>query len=247
MSEEIYAAPRHVEDPTGCLFYHTMEIPSVGLVKGQWDLRGRIHDYLGGVPLTGRRVLDVGTASGFLSFEMERLGAEVVSMDADTADRITMLPFPNSLYTTDRDEWMRGTNAYLDTLKNSYWLSHRLLKSRNRVYYGDIYDLPQGLGMFDVCVVGQVLVHLRDPITALGSISRRCGDTLIVTEGMLESDDRVATFFARAETGPEWIWWQYSTGMFRELMGITKNVYPCSHEYTKGETAVHTLVARRNR
>lgn len=230
-----------------------MDLPEIGTVNGQWDLRGRIDDYLAGVPLAGRRVLDVGAASGFLSFEMEKKGAEVVSFDADDASRIHMLPFHKSLYTTNRTEWARQTNDFLDRLKNSYWLAHRLYGSRNRVIYGDVYDLPGDLGMFDVAVVGQILVHLRDPITALASIARRCSDTRVIVEGMVDSDETTAKFFARADTGPEWIWWQYSTALYHELMQmigfevlrIVDGKYLCSHEYSKGLIELKTLVASR--
>jgi hypothetical protein len=252
-TETIYAQPRVVEDPASCLFYHTMELPGFGVVPGQWDLRGRLNDYLGGIPLKGRRILDAGTASGFLSFEMERQGAEVVSFDADTAERIALLPFRNSLYSVNRPEWTRATNAYLDMLKNSYWLAHRLNQSRCKAYYGDVYDLPESLGMFDVVVIGQILVHLKDPVNAMASAARRCTDTLVIVEGMIDSEDRFAKFFARAESGPEWIWWQYSTGLYRELMDIigfdvvslTESRYTCTHNYTNGAVAVNTLVARR--
>jgi SAM-dependent methyltransferase len=230
-----------------------MDLPGIGTVKGQWDLRGRINDYVAGVPLAERRVLDVGTASGFLSFEMERQGADVVSFDADCADRIALLPFYKSLYSTNRQEWARQTNDFLDRLKNSYWLAHRLLNSKNKVTYGDVYDLPEELGMFDVVVVGQILVHLRDPISALASIARRCRDTLVIVEGMIDSDETTARFFARADRGPEWIWWQYSTSLYRELMQIlgfevvkiVNSEYLCSHEYAMGNVEVKTLVARR--
>jgi SAM-dependent methyltransferase len=230
-----------------------MDLPEIGTVKGQWDLRGRIDDYLAGVPVAGRRVLDVGTASGFLSFEMEKQGADVVSFDADSADRIALLPFHKSLYSTNRAEWARQTNDFLDRLKNSYWFAHRVLSSKNRVTYGDVYNLPDELGTFDVVVVGQILVHLRDPISALASIARRCSDTLVIVEGMVDSDENVAKFFARADTGPEWIWWQYSTSLYREVMQmlgfevlrIQNGEYLCSHEYAMGLVGVKTLVARR--
>jgi 2-polyprenyl-3-methyl-5-hydroxy-6-metoxy-1,4-benzoquinol methylase len=234
-------------------FKHTMDLPGIGVVEGQWDLRGRLSDYIAGVPVKNKRALDIGTASGFLSFELERAGAEVVSFDADIAERIAMLPFQNSLYSTNRGEWLRNTNSYLDSLKNSYWLAHRLYGSSNRVFYGDVYDLPDAIGTFDVVVVGQILVHLRDPITALASIARRCAGTMVIVEGMIDSEDRFAKFFARAETGPEWIWWQYSTGMYCELMKImgfevlkiVEGQYLCKHEYTKGQVALKSLVARR--
>ena len=75
----MFAAPRHVEGPDECFFYHTMELPGLGLVRGQWDLRGRFDDYVGGVGVEGKTVLDVGTATGFLSFEAERRGAACTS------------------------------------------------------------------------------------------------------------------------------------------------------------------------
>jgi 2-polyprenyl-3-methyl-5-hydroxy-6-metoxy-1,4-benzoquinol methylase len=78
MEKPIFSPARYVQDPSQCVFYHKMELPEFGLVEGAWDLRGRINEYLGNVPLAGKRALDVGTASGFLSFEMEHQGAEVL-------------------------------------------------------------------------------------------------------------------------------------------------------------------------
>src|SRR5262245_36618662 len=76
-----YAVPRTVTDPADCYFYHTMEIPGHGLVEGEWDLRPGVEAYLGGIDFRGKRVLEVGTASGFLCFQMEARGAEVVAFD----------------------------------------------------------------------------------------------------------------------------------------------------------------------
>jgi 2-polyprenyl-3-methyl-5-hydroxy-6-metoxy-1,4-benzoquinol methylase len=75
-----------------CWFYHTMDLPDVGTVTGSWDLRGRFDEYVGHVPLAGKTFLDVGTASGFLSFEAEKRGADVVSFDAASADVIDSFP-----------------------------------------------------------------------------------------------------------------------------------------------------------
>ncbi len=88
----LFANPRAVS-PDECWFYHVMDLPGLGLVGGHWDLRGRIHEYIGHVEFAGKRVLDIGTASGFLTFEMERLGAEVVSFDADSAARMFFGPY----------------------------------------------------------------------------------------------------------------------------------------------------------
>ena len=83
MSQSIeFAKPLDVESPEGCFFYHTVELPTFGVVHGQWDLRGKFEEYVSGVEVEGKSVLDVGTATGFLSFEAERRGAaRVVSHD----------------------------------------------------------------------------------------------------------------------------------------------------------------------
>jgi SAM-dependent methyltransferase len=250
------AAPRHVTSLQYCHFYHTMDLPEVGTIEGKWDLRGRLKEYIGGVDVAGKRVLDVGCASGFLSFGMEQMGAEVVSFDADIAERVHMLPFPESDYIKDYEKWKAGTNTFLFMLKNSYWFAHRLLKSKNKACYGDIYGLPEGVGMFDVAVVGQILIHLRDPISALAAVAKHTNDYLVIAEGMVDSDETKAVFHARANRGgPEWLWWQYSTGMYKELIAIlgfelvslTKAKYLCLHEYSKGDVEIATLVARRKK
>src|SRR5579864_7214144 len=76
-----YANPREVFDRRDCHFYHTTDLPAQGTIAGPWDLRQGIADYLGNVTFAGQRILDVGAASGFLSFYMERQGGEVVSYD----------------------------------------------------------------------------------------------------------------------------------------------------------------------
>src|SRR5437762_8211882 len=93
------ASPRFVDSLDDCFFYHTIDLPEFGLVRGQWDLRGRFDDYLGGVSVAGKSVLDVGTATGFLSFESERLGASrVVSCDMGDARQQTFIPFKDKPY-----------------------------------------------------------------------------------------------------------------------------------------------------
>jgi SAM-dependent methyltransferase len=254
MASMEYASPVHVTDVNQCDFYHTIDLPTIGEIKGQWDLRKNIVTYLGGLDFKGKTCLDVGTASGYLTFEMEKRGGIVTSFDADDASRYHFLPFRNSLYTTNHELWARQTNEWLGRLHNSYWLCHRLLKSMAKVFYGDVYALPIELGPFDVVMVGQIMIHLRDPILALTSIAGLCADTLIIAEGMLDTDDTIAKFHARASTGgPEWLWWQYSRGMWREILAILgfevtamlTDRYTCLHEYNIGESDITTIVARR--
>ena len=66
-----------------CTFYHVMDIPGHGVTPGQWDLRETADHYLGNVDFTGMRVFEIGTASGFLCFHMEKRGADVTAFDRD--------------------------------------------------------------------------------------------------------------------------------------------------------------------
>ena len=84
-----------VEDIADCYFYHTMELPGHGVIEGRdWDLRGGVDEYLGKVDFAGQRVLEIGPASGFLTFEMEKRGAEVVSVEVTDEHGWDFVPYP---------------------------------------------------------------------------------------------------------------------------------------------------------
>src|SRR5438309_727154 len=85
------ARPRHAVTLADCEFYHTVELAE-GRQDGVWDLVGRFDDYVGHEDLAGRSLLDVGTASGFLTFEAEQRGAVVTSLDAENAGSWYQLP-----------------------------------------------------------------------------------------------------------------------------------------------------------
>src|SRR5436305_12646349 len=118
--DEIFAAPLKVEGPAGCHFYHTMEVPGHGIMNGEWDLRGRVDEYLGKVDFAGQRVLEIGPASGFLTFEMEKRGAEVVSVEVTAEHGWDFVPYPAA-----RLEEVFGTRRIvMQQFKNSYRFSH---------------------------------------------------------------------------------------------------------------------------
>ena len=215
-----FAEPRRVESLDECFFYHTVELPGFGLVRGQWDLRGRFDDYVGGVDVAGKSVLDVGTATGFLSFESERRGASrVVSYDMSDVRQQALLPFKDKLYYQDYERWAEIYGAEMERWKDAYWLCHRLLQSRAEVFYGSVYELPPGLGQFDVVIVGSVLEHLSDQVSALASVARLTKETLVVVTPLLETEERVARFEPTADNPDyDYTWWTYSAGVYREVL-----------------------------
>ena len=93
----------HVSPPQGlcladCDFYHSMSIPGVGEIVGLWDLRETVDDYLGRIDFAGKRVLEIGPASGFLTIEMERRGADVVAVELPDGVGWDFVPFPEAFW-----------------------------------------------------------------------------------------------------------------------------------------------------
>lgn len=174
----VYAASRFVENLDECYFYHSMDVPGYGAVDGEWDLRPAINEYLGGYDFRGKRALDVGSASGFLSFHMDAAGAEVVSYDLSEDHPWDIIPFggaPDPSIDALRRDHVRRIN-------NGYWLVHRALGSRAKVAHGTVYAMPAEIGTFDVAVYGSILLHLRDPLLALECGARRVREAIIVAD-----------------------------------------------------------------
>jgi SAM-dependent methyltransferase len=231
-----------------------MDLPGFGEVRGHWDLRGRFKEYIGSVDLAGKSVIDVGAATGFLSFSAEQCGASrVLSFDIGHARQQSFLPFKDKLHSRDPETWARQYDAEIEQWKNAYWLCHRLLDSKAEVYYGNIYELPAALGQFDVAIVGSVLEHLSDQITALAAIARLTKETIVLVSPLLETDERIARFEGlAAHPENDFTWWIYSAGVYREVFkmlgfsiaAITKAEY--YYHYGERFEMRHTIVAVRD-
>ena len=181
--------PPHLVSPDvrECWFYHSLDLPVSGPQRGQWDLRGRFDDYVQNIDLKGKSVLDVGTASGFLSFEAAKRGARVVSFDADHAQRWNRLSPATGHSAASQAAWEAEAETALNRMKQGYWLARSEFRAETAVLYGDVYQLsPETAGRFDVVIVGQIIVHLSDLIRALTAIASCCADRLVVAEGMVD-------------------------------------------------------------
>jgi len=217
--QPLYAPPRDVKSLEDCLFYHVTDLPGVGTVGEHWDLRATIGAYLGDVDFSGQRVLDVGTASGFLTFEMERRGAEVVSFDVPDGRLMNHVPYSQPGF--DEAKLLDSMDWSSNRLKNSYWFAHRAFGSRARVHYGDIYALPDALGAFDVVVFGMVLPHLRDPFRAMQSGARLSRDRVVVIQQGLPHAEPVMQFMPDPATCADpRDWWFMSEGCVERMLGV---------------------------
>jgi hypothetical protein len=215
VSNELYARPRRVEHIEDCGFYHQMEIPGHGVVAVEhgWDLRGREPAYLGGVEFAGRRVLEIGPASGHLTFWMEAQGADVVAVELAPTTEWDVVPHAG----LEMDRIRADRRPVMDRMRNSFWFAHERLGSSARVHYGSVYELPD-LGPFDVAVLGSVLLHLRDPLRALKQITT---PTIVICDRYAEElTGPVARFEPRRDSENWETWWRLTPGLVTEYLGV---------------------------
>lgn len=253
----LLAAPvRRVERVEDCYFYHTMDIPELGLVGGRWDLRGVEQTYLGSVPLAGRSVFEIGTASGHLAFWMERQGASVTAFDVDDHHDWDLVPFSG----LDLEEERRNRKSIIRLINNSWWFAREKLRSSARCVYGTVYELGGITEKFDIVVLSSLLLHLRDPFLALQLATALSRDTVVVTEvdeqGYVASDppvdrSRRLRFVPRADRrAPIDGWWfvpPQTTVEFLNILGFASTqVTRHKQRFMSGEDwDFYTVVGRR--
>ncbi len=152
-------------------WYHTLDLGNGVKTKGMFDHAPVLHRYPIPEDLTGKRCLDVATMDGYWAFEMERRGAaSVTALDLEDPDQ---LDWPASLR-PDHDRTMDETKETRFNLAKTAFGSNveRVLLSA--------YDLSPELGTFDFVFCGDLLLHLKDPITPVENIFSVCTESAVI-------------------------------------------------------------------
>jgi SAM-dependent methyltransferase len=219
--KSIYAEPRDIKDIDKCFFYHTIDLPGHGTVHGSWDLRNGVDQYLGNVKFQEKSVLEIGTANGFLCFEMEKRGAEIIALDLSKDYEWDIVPFAQY----DYKQGVKVRKEHIEKLNNAYWLCHRLFNSKAKVVYGDVYHMPDEIGEVDIVTYGSILLHLRDPFRALQNGLRFARETVIVTEPLRDQSADIKEpsmkFLPNPETiEPKAVWWSLRSEIVVRMIGV---------------------------
>jgi tRNA (mo5U34)-methyltransferase len=187
-------------------WYHTIEVAPGVVTPGRIDLRRVANRILPG-DLGGKRALDVGTFDGFWAFEMERRGADVVSIDVE---RIESAEWPPR----SRPRLERAAEAQGIRLGLGFELASQLLGSQVARVTRSVYDLePDTIGgPVEFAFSGAIMLHLRDPVRALERIfcSLAPGGELRILEPVsvamtVRSPRRPAASFQAASS--DFNWW----------------------------------------
>lgn len=236
-----------------CYFYHTFDLPSRGTVTGMWDLRAGIDHYLGDLDFAGARVIDVGAASGYCSFHMERRGADVTSFDLGVRGDWDLVPFGGVV----PDDQSAERRRHIEQLTNSYWFAHQAFGSAARAVHGSVYLLSRDVGEFDIAVIGSLLLHLRDPFLALQRVSGLGCRTLVISEvcreprfGLPWGARPALRFLPRASLrAPDETWWAFTPALLRsflEVLGFERVRHSYNHQLVNGKRMrVMTVVGQR--
>jgi tRNA (mo5U34)-methyltransferase len=159
-------------------WYHTFELPGGIVTEGMFDHRSMVGRLPIPRSLAGLRCLDVASSDGFFAFEMARRGAsEVVSLD---------LPDHGA-----QDYWTPGSDGPgRSTARGRANTCFELVAEATGLAVkrvdGSVYDIDVvTVGRFDFVFMGNILLHLRDPLAALDRVAR-------VTSGILLSLEPVS-------------------------------------------------------
>lgn len=245
-----FGCPRSGVQREDCLFYTHVEIAGE-LVPGNWDLRGCVDDYLGRIDYRDRSVLEIGPASGYLTFAMEARGAQVTCVELGR----DYIGDPVLHVGTDPEQMSEQRQQTIERVLNSFWYGHERNQSKARVYYGDARQLPAELGDFDIGLLGAVLLHSRDPLGILQAVCQRCR-TIVFTDAwkpwMDEAQGPQARLVPSARNRNAHTWWEFSPEMMRQALGIfgfAVSTTLRSEAHRKGDSAaaypLYTLVAQR--
>lgn len=253
MGEVVWSEPRNISDISDCYFYHTMDIPKHGTVHGEWDLRGREKAYLGNLSFHGKRVLDVGTASGHLCFTMEKMGAEVVAYDLSDEQEWDIVPYAGY----DYGKQISQRKEHIRRINNGFWIAHRAYNSHSKVAYGTVYNIPDDIGQFDICILGSILVHLRDPFLALQRISAHAREAVVITDvvpvladNRILAGSRLIEFLPNAtQCSPIDAWFRLTPELiseFLQILGFMHTKISFHHQMYRGKEVQHyTVIGRR--
>jgi O-methyltransferase len=239
-----------------CHFYHRVRLPDGSLIEGPWDLLDNEHEYLGGIDVAGRRVLEFGPASGWLTVWMTQQGADVVILDVGWDLTYDVIPLP----TIEVDKARADSVWLASRVENAWWYLRRAYDHSARAVYAPIYDLPRDLGRFEVAVFGSLLLHLRDPFRALEQAAAVTDDTIVVAEPLnvsLGDLDRPVLLWNPTHSTNWTGWWSLSPGLVTDMLSVLgfpsarvsyhRQVYqpPDVPDSVPVEVTVFTVVASR--
>jgi tRNA (mo5U34)-methyltransferase len=215
-------------DIAGYYWYHTIDLPGGLVTPGLYDYRATLPAFGFPADMSGMRVLDVGSATGFFAFEFARRGADVVSVELPSLDAIDRFPGQtidqivakiNRMNIPPTVEGLGGyvkeytaEELYFYLLTGPFEFCRKLLGARVERCCSTVYKLTEANtgGNFDLVFLGDVLVHTLHPLDALAAVAPLCRGSMIFAGLLADSPtDRPAMVYVGGDdlSSDEVSWW----------------------------------------
>lgn len=156
------------EEMSRYYWYHCVDLGGGVVTDGDYDLKPLLPRYGFAARMDGMRVLDVGRASGFFSFEFESRGAAVTATEIPS---YLDWDFVGGEIWRDKRRAEIGDEEAFNRreIYGAFEFAHRVRGSRVKGVWSTAYQLdPQALGgKFDLVFAGSISSHVRDPILAM--------------------------------------------------------------------------------
>ena len=224
-------------------WYHTVDLGDGLVTPGLHDYRRSLNEFHFPDDMSGMKVLDVGSATGFFAFEFERRGAQVVSVELPSLDEVDRFPYQAPTQTVGKiAEMTAGHSAYSHDsfeevfnraspdsfyhyfMDGPFRLCHSVLDSEVERRYASIYNLSKvdlGADGFDLVFLGDLLLHTMHPLNALAAVAPLCRGTLVISQHMPTGfGSRPAVLYVGGdEIGADHsTWWYPNLICFRQLL-----------------------------
>jgi len=237
------AAEKGFGDLSLYYWYHTVDLGDGLVTPGSHDYRGSIEAFGFADDMSGMRVLDIGSATGFFAFEFESRGAEVVSVEVPSLE--AMDRFPNqqprqiiekiaemtagqSSYTDDQFDTIFNQSSLTDFYEyfvdGPFRLCHKVRGSQVLRRYATVYDLPQsdiGSDQFDLVFLGDLLLHTMHPVSALAAAASLCAERLVISQYLpLRLGSRPAALYSGGDdvSFDHSTWWFLNFTCFEQVL-----------------------------
>ena len=233
-----------------CLWYHAMHFPDGEAVDANLKIP-HLAGYIGNYGISGKTVLDVGTASGYIAFHAKQAGAQVTALDAASTAEFRHVPFADqgsfSDLRTSRQHW---ENHNLIPTKKSWWYAWHKFGSKARCVYCPHVDLYMTNERFDVVIAGAIVEHLSDPLFSIGAWAKVAKEAVIISfTPVVDSDDLLMKPMTDLTNSLyNYAWWQLSRGLYAKLfdnLGFDIEIVSCEIIDSQQNVSRPTIVARR--
>ncbi len=240
-----------IAPPRDYFWYHSIDLGSGVCTPGVYDLRDKWHHYHFPDTLHGKRILDVGAATGFFSFEFAKMGGEVMAVELSSLDELDSFPGQDrEVLAQKAAKYMMGyvveppknwdtESLYHPFLAGPFDYCQQVLGLSVPRVFKSIYALsPESEGFFDWVFVGDVLLHTLRPLEALSAAASVCRDTLVIAQQLTPIGGDTPLLIYTGGQDPaddESAWWMPNLAWFEHLLhkvGFRKVVVKSSFEDT---------------